>query len=154
MSSWPASCTYSSISQMPGNQEDRNSIGGGLTKTAIMTRASHLLIFKRCPPTPNTHTGYSNCLSIPKTGKTWATWYPKLERLGLRGTHFLDANLLGWKPTSGGLKYIYLSRTKIGADNLIQLFSPSNHIQMDSSLLSKIWFAEVDLTTEEWSTVF
>lgn len=36
-----------------------NTICGGLMKTAIMARASHLLIFKRCIPKPNTHTGYS-----------------------------------------------------------------------------------------------
>ena len=77
-----------------------------------------------------------------------------MESLGLGGTQLLDYNLLDWKPTSGGLKDLYLHRVKLSPAKLIQLLSPSKDLTLESSVLSKIWFEDVDLTTGEWSEVF
>jgi hypothetical protein len=82
-----------------------------------------------------------------------ARW-PNLKSLGLSGTQFLDGNLLGWKPASVGLKSIFLSRVKFSMPNLIKLLSPAEHIGQVGSALTKIWFEEVDLTSEPWKDVF
>jgi hypothetical protein len=77
-----------------------------------------------------------------------------LKSLGLSGTHILDGNLLDWKPVSHGLKDLYLHRVKFSSAKLIQLLSPSKNLTLKSSMLSRLWFEDVDLTAGEWSEVF
>jgi hypothetical protein len=77
-----------------------------------------------------------------------------LDTLGICGTHILDGNLLQWKPMSKGLKSIYLERIEFSAPNLIKLLSPAKETPLSESHLSKVWLADVDLTSGTWSDIF
>lgn len=79
---------------------------------------------------------------------------PGLESLGIIGTHLLNGDALTWEPKSGGLKFLFLQRVKISAENLIRLLSPSSRSSLDLTVLEKVWLEQVELMAGTWAEVF
>ncbi|TVY43157.1 hypothetical protein LOCC1_G004641 [Lachnellula occidentalis] len=77
-----------------------------------------------------------------------------LQHLSIKGSQFLDGNLLHWTPASIGLQSVFLSRVKINSENLIKLLSPGMGMVLQSSPLSKVFLSDVDLTAGTWASVF
>jgi hypothetical protein len=71
--------------------------------------------------------------------------------LGLHATHYLDLNELGWKPSSTGLKNLYIYRARVPFATLKKLLSaadgePSNIVAMRLEC--------VELMDHTWEEVF
>jgi hypothetical protein len=92
-------------------------------------------------PKPNLQTIYPNAKHSSSTFSI-AARCANLESFWIFSTHFLDADQLDWSPTSSGLKFLFLKRVRISAENLVQLLSPNKHSSIASSPLAKVWLEE------------